>query len=249
MKIVLSWLENYLTLTPGTSQAALQQALIQLGHEVDSITTSGQTYPNVVIGKVLSREQHPNADKLGVCMVEVGEAQPRQIVCGAPNARAGLTVAVALPGAVLPGNFEIKTSKIRDVESQGMLCSQRELAMGDEHNGIWEIDDTSATPGTLLDSILPAPQTVLDVALTPNRGDCFSHLGLARELAVPRPRHPQAAAGAGPRQRRLHLSGRHQHAVLPQSSTFWKSRISVTPNPQPPSAPSCWLRACGLKTR
>ncbi len=184
MKIVLSWLENYLTLTPGTSQAALQQALIQLGHEVDSITTSGQTYPNVVIGKVLSREQHPNADKLGVCMVEVGEAQPRQIVCGAPNARAGLTVAVALPGAVLPGNFEIKTSKIRDVESQGMLCSQRELAMGDEHNGIWEIDDTSATPGTLLDSILPAPQTVLDVALTPNRGDCFSHLGLARELAA-----------------------------------------------------------------
>jgi phenylalanyl-tRNA synthetase beta chain len=184
MKIVLSWLENFLAITPGTSLETIEAALIQLGQEVDAIHTSGQSFDNVVIGKILSREQHPNADKLGVCMVDAGEGAPRQIVCGAPNARAGLTVAVALPGAVLPGDFEIKVSKIRDVESKGMLCSQRELGMGNEHNGIWEIEDSNATIGAPLNSILPAPETVLEVALTPNRGDCFSHLGLARELAA-----------------------------------------------------------------
>ncbi|PZP40478.1 MAG: phenylalanine--tRNA ligase subunit beta [Pseudomonas fluorescens] len=184
MKIVLSWLESFLDLKPGTTPQALETALIQLGHEVDAIETSGNTFNNVVIGKVISREQHPNADKLGVCMVDAGEGTPRQIVCGAPNARAGIMVAVAMPGAVLPGDFAIKSSKIRDVESHGMLCSQRELGMGDEHNGIWEIEDTTAQIGAPLATILPAPQTVLDVALTPNRGDCFSHLGLARDLAA-----------------------------------------------------------------
>ncbi len=184
MKIVLSWLENYIAITPGTSLQTLEAALIQLGHEVDAIHTSGQSFENVVIGKILSREQHPNADKLGVCMVDAGEGAPRQIVCGAPNARAGLTVAVAMPGAVLPGDFEIKVSKIRDVESKGMLCSQRELGMGNEHNGIWEIEDANAVVGAPLNTILPAPETVLEVSLTPNRGDCFSHLGIARELAA-----------------------------------------------------------------
>jgi len=184
MKIVLSWLENYLAITPGTSLETLEAALIQLGHEVDAITTSGQSFENVVIGKVVSREQHPNADKLGVCRVDAGEGELRQIVCGAPNARAGITVAVALPGAVLPGDFEIKVSTIRDVESRGMLCSQRELGMGNEHNGIWEIEDANAVVGAPLNSILPAPETVLDISLTPNRGDCFSHLGIARELAA-----------------------------------------------------------------
>lgn len=188
MKIVLSWLENYLALTPGTSLQTLEAALIQLGHEVDAIHTSSHSFENVVIGKILSREPHPNADKLGVCSVDAGpwneNGAPRQIVCGAPNARAGLTVAVALPGAVLPGDFEIKVSKIREVESKGMLCSQRELGLGDEHNGIWEIDDATAIIGAPLNSLLPAPETVLDISLTPNRGDCFSHLGIARELAA-----------------------------------------------------------------
>lgn len=184
MKIVLSWLSDFIDLVPGTTPQAIEAALIQLGHEVDAIETHGNTFPSVVIGKVLSWEQHPNADKLGVCMVDAGEGNPRQIVCGAPNARAGLTVAVALPGAVLPGDFAIKSSKIRDVQSDGMLCSQRELGMGDEHNGIWEIDHSNAQVGAPLASILPEPETVLDVALTPNRGDCFSHLGIARELAA-----------------------------------------------------------------
>ena len=184
MKIVLSWLSDFLDLTPGTTPQQIEAALIQLGHEVEGIETTGASFPHVVIGKILSREQHPNADKLGVCMVDAGEGTPRQIVCGAPNARAGLTVVVALPGAVLPGDFAIKTSKIRDVESHGMLCSQRELGMGDEHNGIWEIEDATAQIGAPLATILGKPDTVLDVSLTPNRGDCFSHLGLARDLAA-----------------------------------------------------------------
>ena len=188
MKIVLSWLSDFIDLIPNTTPQAIESALIQLGHEIDAIETHGNSFPNVVIGRVISRQPHPNADKLGVCMVDTGPhdngGQPRQIVCGAPNARAGITVAVALPGAILPGDFAIKSSKIRDVQSDGMLCSQRELGMGDEHNGIWEIDEATAITGAPLASILPAPEVVMDVAITPNRGDCFSHLGIARELAA-----------------------------------------------------------------
>ncbi|RYG60410.1 MAG: phenylalanine--tRNA ligase subunit beta [Alphaproteobacteria bacterium] len=184
MKIVLSWLADFIELAPGTTPQQIETALIQLGHEVDGIETHGNAFDNVVIGKILSREPHPNADKLGVCMVDVGGPVPRQIVCGAPNARAGLTVAVAVPGAALPGDFAIKSSKIRDVQSDGMLCSQRELGMGNEHNGIWEIDNSGAVIGAPLTSILPPPETVMDVAITPNRGDCFSHLGIARELSA-----------------------------------------------------------------
>ncbi|NBX85959.1 MAG: phenylalanine--tRNA ligase subunit beta [Proteobacteria bacterium] len=183
MKIVLSLLQQFIALKPETTPKQLEVALIQLGHEVDAITTTGGNFPQVVVGHVLSREQHPNADRLGVCMVNVGEAAPRQIVCGAPNVRAGLTVAVALPGAVLPGNFAISASQIRGVESNGMICSQRELGLGDEHQGIWEMQ-TTLPVGTPLNTYFGPPETVLEVALTPNRGDCFSHLGLARDLAA-----------------------------------------------------------------
>jgi phenylalanyl-tRNA synthetase beta chain len=183
MKLVLSWLENYLALPADTSTDQISAALIQLGHEVDGVETTGAGFENVVVGHIITRVPHPNADKLGVCTVDVGEKEPRQIVCGAPNARDGITVAVALPGAILPGDFAIKKSKIRDVESNGMICSKRELALGTEHEGIWELE-TDAKPGTPLAQILGPGETVLDVALTPNRGDCFSHLGLARDLAA-----------------------------------------------------------------
>lgn len=183
MKLVLSWLSDYLDLPAATGPKEIEAALIQLGHEVDGIATTGAAFPNVVVGHILKRIQHPNADKLGVCTVDVGEAEPRQIVCGAPNARNGLTVAVALPGATLPGDFTIKKSRIRDIESNGMICSKRELGLGTEHEGIWEVE-TEAKPGTPLNAILGPGETVLDVALTPNRGDCYSQLGLARDLAA-----------------------------------------------------------------
>ncbi len=185
MKIALSWLSDFITVNAGISTPEIERGLIQLGHEVEGIHSTRPPLAKVVVGHVLSRVPHPNAEKLGVCMVDAGEDAPRQIVCGAPNARAGITVAVALPGAVLPGDFTIKTSTIRGTESHGMLCSVKELGVGDEHDGIWEIA-TAAKPGTLLEEagVLPPAETVLDVSLTPNRGDCFSHLGLARELAA-----------------------------------------------------------------
>lgn len=183
MKLVLSLLSEYIALPAEITPQHLAEALIQLGHEVEGVETTGGHFPGVVIGKILSRDQHPNADKLGVCMVNVGEAEPRQIVCGAPNARAGLTVAVAMPGAILPGDFAIKISKIRDVESCGMLCSQRELGLGNEHNGIWELE-TDLAPGTPLNTYMGPGETVLELSITPNRGDCFSHLGIARDLAA-----------------------------------------------------------------
>lgn len=184
MKLVLSLLENFITLKPGTTPQDIEKALIQLGHEVEGIAKSGGSFANVLIGHIKERIQHPNADRLGVCQVDVGEGKLRQIVCGAPNACAGLTVAVAMPGAVLPGDFAIKVSKIRDVESNGMICSLDELAMASERaSGIWEMD-TQAKPGTPLDDVLGPSETVMEVAVTPNRGDCFSHLGLARDLAA-----------------------------------------------------------------
>lgn len=183
MKLVLSLLENFISLNAGTTPHDIEKALIQLGHEVEGITTAGGNFPHVVAGKIITRAQHPNADRLGVCQVDVGEGSPRQIVCGAPNARDGLTVAVALPGAVLPGDFKIGESAIRGIESKGMICSERELGLSDEHNGIWEMQ-TDAAPGTPLNEIMGPAETVMEVSITPNRGDCFSHLGLARDLAA-----------------------------------------------------------------
>lgn len=247
MKIVLSWLSDFLDLTPGTTPQQLETALIQLGHEVDAITTSGGSFDNVVIGKILSREQHPNADKLGVCMVDVGQGSPRQIVCGAPNARAGLTVAAALPGAILPGDFQIKSSKIRDVASDGMLCSQRELGMGNEHNGIWEIEDSTAVIGAPLSSILPALETVLDVALTPNRGDCFSHLGLARDLAAlglgtlkPLPEIPASSLPST-------IQAQTTTPDCPQINLL--SITGITPGAQAPAHIRAQLEAAGLRPK
>lgn len=190
MKIVLSWLQDYVCLNAGADVAAMEEALIQLGHEVDGVTVSGADFPNVVVGTIVERVQHPNADRLGVCQVDVGAGHGgvRQIVCGAPNARAGLTVAVALPGAELPAKegaepFKIGKGVIRGIESDGMICSQRELGLGEEHNGIWEME-TDAAAGTPLNEVLGPGETVLDVAVTPNRGDCLSHVGIARELAA-----------------------------------------------------------------
>lgn len=183
MKIVLSWLRDYLDYPADTTPEALAAALVQLGHEVDGIDAPRHDFAGVVVGRVMERVQHPNAERLGVCQVDVGEGALRQIVCGAPNARAGITVAVAMPGAVLPGDFKIGESKIRDVVSNGMICSVRELGLGDEHDGIWELQ-TEVASGRPLSDVLGAPEVVLDVAVTPNRGDCLSHYGIARELAA-----------------------------------------------------------------
>ena len=181
MKFTYSWLKELLDTDVSVEQ--LCEDLTQLGHEVEEVEDHAESLKKVVIGHVLERTQHPDADKLGVCKVEVGEDSPRQIVCGAPNVRAGLTVAVALDGAVLPGDFKIKPTKIRGVESNGMICSSRELELGDDHTGIMELE-CDAKPGSDFASAMGYDDTTIEVAITPNRGDALSVLGLARDLAA-----------------------------------------------------------------
>jgi phenylalanyl-tRNA synthetase beta chain len=183
MKISLDWLKDYIALKANVGVPELVGGLIRLGHEVDAVHDGAKAFAGVVIGQVLAREPHPNADRLGVCTVDVGEKAMRTIVCGAPNARAGLTVAVALPGAVLPGDFKIGRSVIRGVTSDGMICSARELGLGDDHSGIMELE-TKAAPGSAFAAASGHDEVVLEVAVTPNRGDCLSHYGLARDLAA-----------------------------------------------------------------
>lgn len=181
MKVPLSALKQVLQTEAAVND--IVEVLTQLGHEVDGIEHEGKAFDRVVVGHVQSRTDHPNSDRLGVCMVDVGEDKLRQIVCGAPNVRAGLTVAVALEGACLPGDFQIHKSKIRDVASHGMICSLRELAMGEDHEGIWEMEHHAA-PGTPLATVLEKTDVILDIGVTPNRGDCLSLYGLARDLAA-----------------------------------------------------------------
>lgn len=210
MHVTLSQLQQFVALD--ASPEDIVAKLVQLGHEVDAWHDQAAQFNNVVIGHVKERVQHPNADKLGVCQVDVGEGELRQIVCGAPNARAGITVAVALPGAVLPGDFAIKKSKIRGVDSAGMMCSVRELELGDEHDGIWELD-TTAKPGTPLAAAENLNNVVFDVDVTPNRGDCLSAYGLARDLAavydIPLNPLPEIAVGTAPTEYNVTLETAH----------------------------------------
>jgi phenylalanyl-tRNA synthetase beta chain len=180
MKFSLSWLKTHLETDATVTE--ISTTLVKMGIEVEAVTTTGGDFPQVVIGHIKERVQHPDADRLGVCQVDVGEGALRQIVCGAPNARAGLTVAVALPGAILPGDFKIKESKIRGQQSNGMICSARELGLGTEHDGIMELT-TAAKPGTPFADTLDV-DTIFEVSITPNRGDALCVLGIARDLAA-----------------------------------------------------------------
>lgn len=181
MKMSLSWLKDFLSTSAPAPE--IVDTLIQLGHEVDAVENEAAAFNNVVVGYVKERIQHPDADRLGICTVDVGAAEPKQIVCGAPNARKGITVAVALEGAVLPGDFKITKSKIRGVESRGMICSAKELNLGEDHDGIMELN-TKAKIGSPIAPVFGKDDTILDIAVTPNRGDALSVYGLARDLAA-----------------------------------------------------------------
>ena len=181
MKITFNWLKDFLK-TENTP-AEIAAAFNRIGHEVEAVEETGSSFDKVVVGDVLETKKHPNADKLKLCTVGVGDDAPRQIVCGAPNVRGGLKVAVALEGAVLPGDFKIKKSKIRGETSLGMICSVKELGLGQDAEGIWEMD-TKAEAGTPLNDTLPEGDTIFDLGITPNRGDALSILGLARDLAA-----------------------------------------------------------------
>ncbi|MBT5901528.1 MAG: phenylalanine--tRNA ligase subunit beta [Opitutaceae bacterium] len=185
MKISRNWLQDYVDLT-GLSDEQISEAITFLGFEVEGIESTGAPQlENVVVGEILSRDQHPNADRLSICSVAVGEANgdTKRIVCGAQNYQAGDRVPVALIGAVLPGDFKIKPSKIRGEASEGMMCSGKELQIGEDHSGLMILTDRPEI-GTPINDALPDGDIVFDIEITPNRPDCQSHLGVARELAA-----------------------------------------------------------------
>ncbi len=181
MKVSLSWLSEHLDLT-ARPVAELADLLTFAGVEVEGITERGVASERIVVGQVHSFVPHPNADKLRLCQVDDGSGTLRQIVCGAKNFEPGDKVPVALPGAVLPGNFEIKESKLRGELSQGMMCSGRELGIGEDHEGLLILAG-DAPVGRPFKELIES-DTMFEVEITPNRPDLLSHLGMARELAA-----------------------------------------------------------------
>lgn len=168
---------------PAVDTAALAHQLTMAGLEVDAITPVAPAFSGVVIGQVLTTEQHPNADKLRVTTVDIGSGSPLQIVCGAANVRPGLRVPVATVGAVLPGDFRIKDAKLRGVESFGMLCAEQELGLAEASDGLWELPEDGPI-GADIRAWLNLDDNLIELGLTPNRGDCLSLRGLAREAAA-----------------------------------------------------------------
>ncbi len=186
MKLTVNWLHEFVDL-PTRDPREIRDVLESLGHEVEDMQTLDIEFSGVVIGRVYTVSSHPNADKVRVCGVDVG-GEEAEIVCGAWNFEPGALVPVALPGASLPGGFEIGRRKIRGVESHGMICSETELDLGDDADGIMVLNrdypSASDSVGKDFASLLDLPDVYYEVSITPNRPDCMSVLGLARELAA-----------------------------------------------------------------
>lgn len=181
MRFSEAWLREFVN--PAVTTDELVAQLTMAGLEVDSVEPVGAAFSGVVVGEVLELWQHPDADKLRVCKVNVGQPEPLQIVCGASNVCAGLRVAAALEGAVLPGDFKIKKSKLRGELSFGMLCSEKELGLAADASGLMELP-ADAPIGANIRAYLQLDDQAIEVDLTPNRADCLSVEGIAREVAV-----------------------------------------------------------------
>ena len=181
MQVSEAWLRELIN--PPVNTAELAEQLTMAGLEVDALQPVAASFSGVVVGEVISTEQHPNADKLKICQVNVGQSQPLQIVCGASNVRPGLKIPAALIGAVLPGDFKIKESKLRGELSFGMLCSEKELGIAASSDGLMELAD-DAPVGCDIRDYLALNDHIIELGLTPNRADCLSVEGIAREVAV-----------------------------------------------------------------
>ena len=187
MQFSESWLRQYVN--PSQSSDALGHAMTMAGLEVEERHSVAPEFTKIVVAQILSAEQHPDADRLRVCKVDAGAGQELQIVCGAPNARAGIKIPCALVGAELPPSepggkpFMIKVGKLRGVESQGMLCSGRELGLGDDHEGILELP-ADAPVGKDIRDYLDLDDQIFVIKLTPNKADCLSLMGMAREVSA-----------------------------------------------------------------
>ena len=181
MLISLNWLKQYVDIKESVEEIA--NALTMIGQEVEAIDIQGKDLGNVVIGQIVEFDKHPNSDRLTLLKVNVGEEEPLQIICGATNHKLNDKVVVAKIGAVLPGNFKIKKSKIRDVESYGMLCSEAELGLAKESEGIIILPE-DAPIGKEYREYAGLNDVIFELEITPNRPDCLSHIGIAREVAA-----------------------------------------------------------------
>jgi phenylalanyl-tRNA synthetase beta chain len=181
MRVPLQWLYEYCRPEHETPQLA--ERLTMTGTKVEAVHSHGVgALEHFVVGKVLEAGKHPDADRLSVCIVDIGNGDPAQIVCGAPNVAAGQTVAVASPGAVMPDGTTLNAATLRGVESQGMILAEDELAIGTDHEGILVFDDGGLVPGTPLTEVLPIATEVLELEITANRPDCLGIYGVAREV-------------------------------------------------------------------
>ena len=232
MKFSLNWLREFVELPNDVAQ--LSELLTLAGVEIEGIEARGANFAQVVVAQITASAQHPNADRLSVCQVDDGSGQPRQIVCGAKNYKVGDKVPLAQPGAVLSGDLKIKASKLRGVESQGMLCSAKELGIAEDAAGLL-ILSPEAKIGAPISDLFPN-DTILDVEITPNRSDLLSHYGLAREIAALTKKslrpleiaEPPTATGAA-----VQISAPHE---CPFYSARRIENITVGPSPD-------WLRA------
>ena len=181
MKFTLDWLKQHLD--TDASVAVIAEKLTDIGLEIEGLTDRAAALADIRVAHIEEAGQHPDADRLKLCRVNTGE-KIIQVVCGAPNARTGIKVALAQPGAIIPiDGSKLKPGKIRGVESQGMMCSTRELCLGDDHDGIIELPD-DAPIGAPVAGILGADDTIFEIGLTPNRPDCTGVRGIARDLAA-----------------------------------------------------------------
>lgn len=181
MKFSESWLREWVN--PQVETDELCEQLTMAGLEVDGVEPAAAIFSGVIVGEIISVEQHPDADKLRVCQVAGHEEGQKQVVCGAPNARVGIKIPFATVGAKLPGDFKIKKAKLRGVESLGMLCAEEELGLAEKSEGLWELP-AGAAVGTDIRDYLSLDDTIIEVDLTPNRSDCLGVRGIARETGV-----------------------------------------------------------------
>ena len=240
MRVPYSWLRDYCD--PGIAPEVLAERLAMTGTEVERVTLSGPpSAEGFVVGRVIAAEQHPDADRLRVCTVDTGDGE-RTIVCGAPNVAAGQTVAVALPGARMPGGEKLRKAKLRGVASDGMILSEIEIEVGEDADGIMVLDDGPA-PGTPLGEVIAVADPVLELEVTPNRVDCLGVHGVAREVhaitaapLAPDPWEEDAEAGGSGEAADLATVTVEVPALCPRFTARVFTDLEVGPSPP-------WLKA------
>jgi phenylalanyl-tRNA synthetase beta chain len=232
MKFSVNWLREFVDLPERPEEIA--DLLTRAGVETENIETRGANVDRVIVAQITGSSRHPNGDRLSVCEVDDGSGTKRQIVCGATNYKVGDKVPLALPGAKLPNGLEIRESKLRGVESAGMLCSPIELSLGEDASGLL-ILSADAKVGAPIAELFPA-DTILDVEITPNRGDLLSHFGLAREIAALTGKKTKST----PRESKIPVNKTGVNIASTHECPFFSARkidnVRVGPSPQ-------WLRA------